>query len=159
MDCVCVPFRGWMGTTTDWSAFEQGMVVGARRTGLCQKLQRCWGFHSQQFPLCIKNGLPPKRTSSQLDNWGKHWSQHGPASLRNAWHFVPCPDKLRLLRAKGVQLNIRKVFLMFCPLSVNRLPLLRVGILWNRFPENMGCQIKITHRPVGEPCGKVNEKM
>ena len=42
------------------SAFEQGMVVGARSTGLCQELQRCWVFHAQLFPVCIKNGPPPK---------------------------------------------------------------------------------------------------
>ena len=42
------------------SAFEQGMVVGARCTGLCQELQLCWVFHTQQFPVCIKNGPPPK---------------------------------------------------------------------------------------------------
>ena len=41
------------------SAFDS-MVVGARRTGLCQELQRCWDFHGQQFPVCIKNGPPPK---------------------------------------------------------------------------------------------------
>ena len=42
------------------SAFERGMVVDARSTGLCQELQRCWGFHAQQFPVWIKNGPPPK---------------------------------------------------------------------------------------------------
>jgi hypothetical protein len=56
-----------MGKTKYLSAFERGMVVGARRTGLCQELQRCWVFHSQQFPVCIKNGPPPQRTTSQLD--------------------------------------------------------------------------------------------
>ena len=49
-----------MGKSKYLSAFEQGMVVGARRTGLCQELQCCWVFHSQQFPVCIKNG-PPRR--------------------------------------------------------------------------------------------------
>ena len=33
-DCVCVSFRGWMGKTTDWSAFEQGMGVGAFELGM-----------------------------------------------------------------------------------------------------------------------------
>jgi hypothetical protein len=42
------------------SSFEQGMVVGARRTNLCQELQCCWVFHTQQFPMCFKNGPPPK---------------------------------------------------------------------------------------------------
>uniref|UniRef100_A0AAZ3PD07 Rab-GAP TBC domain-containing protein n=1 Tax=Oncorhynchus tshawytscha TaxID=74940 RepID=A0AAZ3PD07_ONCTS len=54
-----------MGKTKDLSAFEHGLVVGARRTGLCQELERCWVFHAQQFP-CLST---------------MHWSQHGPASL------------------------------------------------------------------------------
>ena len=47
-----------MGKTKDLSAFERGMVVDARRTGLCQQLQAAGFFHAQQ--LCIKNGPPPK---------------------------------------------------------------------------------------------------
>jgi hypothetical protein len=44
--------EGCLGKTKDLSAFERGTVVGARRNGLCQELQRCWGFfHSQQFPV------------------------------------------------------------------------------------------------------------
>jgi hypothetical protein len=27
---------------------------------VCQELQRCWVFHTQKFPVCIKNGPPPK---------------------------------------------------------------------------------------------------
>ena len=46
-------------------AFEQGMVVGARHTGLCQ-LQRCWVFHAQHFPVCIKNGPPTKGHQTKL---------------------------------------------------------------------------------------------
>ena len=49
-----------MVKTKDVSILEQVMVVGARRTGLCQELQRSWIFHTQQFPVCIKNGPPPK---------------------------------------------------------------------------------------------------
>ena len=52
-----------MGNTEYLSAFEQG----ARRTGLCQELQQYWVFHTQQFPVCIKNGPTTQRTSSQLD--------------------------------------------------------------------------------------------
>ncbi|CDQ96164.1 unnamed protein product [Oncorhynchus mykiss] len=66
------------------SLFEQGgMVVGARRTGWCQELQRCWVFHTQQFPVCIKNGPPPKRTSSQFD------ATVGEA-LESTWASIPC---------------------------------------------------------------------
>jgi hypothetical protein len=94
-DCVCLPFRGWMGKRKYWSAFERGMVVGARHTGLCQELQHCWVFHNQQFPVCIKSGPLPKGHPATWHNCGEHWSLHG-----------------------GVQLNIRKVFLMFCTFSV-----------------------------------------
>ena len=41
-------------------------VVGARRTDLCQELQRCWDFHVHQFPVCIKNGPPPKQQPANL---------------------------------------------------------------------------------------------
>ena len=51
-------------------AFEQGMVVAARRTGLCQELKRCWVFHSQQFPMRIKNGPPPKGHPANLTQLG-----------------------------------------------------------------------------------------
>jgi hypothetical protein len=55
-----------MGNTIHLSAFEQGMVVGARCKGLCQELQHCLIFHTQQFPVCIKNGLPPQGDSANL---------------------------------------------------------------------------------------------
>jgi hypothetical protein len=66
--------------TKYFSAFERGMVVGARCTGLCQELQRCWVFQPQQFPVCIKNGNTTQKTSIQLDptvgsirvNMGQH---------------------------------------------------------------------------------------
>ena len=58
------------------SAFERAMEVGARRTGLCQELQRCWVFQTQQFPACIENGPPLKEHPA---NCGKHW----PASMWN----------------------------------------------------------------------------
>ena len=48
------------------SAFERGMVVGVRYTGLCQELHLCRGFHTQQFPVCNKNGPPPKRHPANL---------------------------------------------------------------------------------------------
>ena len=46
--------------------FEQVMVVGARRTSLCQELQSCWIFHAQKFPVYIKNGPPPKGHPANL---------------------------------------------------------------------------------------------
>ena len=55
-----------MGKTKYLSAFEGGMVVGARRTGLCQELQRCWVFQAQQFPVCNKNGPTHKGHPTNL---------------------------------------------------------------------------------------------
>jgi hypothetical protein len=52
------------------SAFEQGTVIGARRTCSCQELQRCWVFHTQQILVCIKNGPP---TKGHPDNLAKLW--------------------------------------------------------------------------------------
>jgi hypothetical protein len=66
MDCVCVPFSGWLGKTKDLSAFERGMVVSARRTSLCRELHCYWVSHAQQFPVCITNGPPPKEHPANL---------------------------------------------------------------------------------------------
>jgi hypothetical protein len=75
---VCVPFRGWMGKTKDSSAFEQGMVVGASVSSTAT-LQGF--FHTQQFPLCIKNGPPPKR---HLANLTQLWE-----ALESTWASIP----------------------------------------------------------------------
>ena len=56
-----------MGKTKYLSAFERGLVGGTRRTGLCKELQRCWVFHAQQFPVCVKNGPPPKGHPANLE--------------------------------------------------------------------------------------------
>jgi hypothetical protein len=70
-----------MGKTKDLSAFEQGMVVGARLTGLSQELQHCWVFHAQQFPVCIKNGPPPKEHPATLTQL---WD-----ALESIWASIP----------------------------------------------------------------------
>jgi hypothetical protein len=54
-----------MGKTKNVSAFERGMVVGTPFR-VYQELQRCWDFHAQQFPVCIKNGPPPKEHPANL---------------------------------------------------------------------------------------------
>ena len=37
------------------------MVAGTRRTGLSvSRIATLLNFHTQQFPVCIKNGPPPK---------------------------------------------------------------------------------------------------
>ena len=74
-----------MGKTQYLSTFEQGVLVGARRTSLCQDLQHCWIFHARQFPMCIKNGPPPKGQTVNLTQLWEAPSQHGPASLGNAF--------------------------------------------------------------------------
>jgi hypothetical protein len=121
MDCVCVPFRGWMGKTKYLSAFERDMVVGDGRTGLCKNCNAAGFFTLNSYPCASGIVHHLNDIQSTWHNRGKHWSQHWPASLWNTFeHLVESlPDKLRLFwgQKEGVQLNIRKV-LMFCTLSV-----------------------------------------
>ena len=93
------------------------MVVGVRHTALCQELQRCWVFHAQQFPVCIKNGPLPKGHPDNLTQLC--------AALESTWASIPVERFQHLVesipqRIEAVlrQLNIREVFLMFCKLSV-----------------------------------------
>jgi hypothetical protein len=58
-----------MGKAKYLSAFEPGMVVGDRRTGLFQELQCCVVFPTQQFPVSIKNGREVKETHTWLAEW------------------------------------------------------------------------------------------
>jgi hypothetical protein len=84
------------------------MVVGARRTGLCQEQQRCWVFHPQQF-LCVSRMVHCPTVGSIGVDMCRHPRK------------VHAPDESRLFRrqrGRGLQLNIRKVFLMFCTLNV-----------------------------------------
>ena len=108
MDCVCVPFRGGRGKRESLSAFERGLVVGARRTGLCQELQGCWVFHSQHFPMYIKNGPPPKGHPANLTQLCE--------ALESTWASIginmgqhPCVTLMT---------TCQNVLLIFCILSV-----------------------------------------
>jgi hypothetical protein len=74
------------------------MVVGARRTSLFQELQRCWGFHTQRFTVCTKNGPPPKGH---------------PAILTQLWEVSVERFRHLVVYGGGGQLNIKKVLLMF----------------------------------------------
>ena len=65
----------------NWGKCHWGMVVGARLPGLCEKLQRCWVFHAQQFPVCIKNGPPPKGHQGNLTQL---WE-----ALESTWASIP----------------------------------------------------------------------
>ena len=89
--CMCAIQRV-KGRTKDLSSFERVMIVGAWWTGLCQELQRCWVYHTKQFPVCIENGPPPKRTSSQLDitlgSIGVNIGQHSCGHLGHFWHLA-----------------------------------------------------------------------
>ena len=79
MGCVCVPFRGRMNR------------VGARRTGLCQELHLCWVFHTQQFPVCIKNGPPPKGHPA---NFTQLWE-----ALESTWASIHVERFLHLVES------------------------------------------------------------
>ncbi len=51
-----------MGKKGDFSDFEHGMVVGARRSGLSiQKLLIYWNFHAQQSLGFTENGLKKRK--------------------------------------------------------------------------------------------------
>jgi hypothetical protein len=65
----------------DLSAFGRGMVVDDRHTGLCQELQRCCVFLTPQFPVCIKNGPPPKGHPANLTQL---WE-----ALKSTWASIP----------------------------------------------------------------------
>ena len=70
-----------MNKTKDLSAFERDMVLGARHIGFCQELQRYWVFHTQQFPVCIKNDPPCKGHPANLKQL---WE-----ALESTWASVP----------------------------------------------------------------------
>ena len=86
-----------MGKTKELSAFERSMVVGARRTGLCQDLQRCWGFLAQQFSVRIENGPLPKGHPANLTQLGEALeSTWASIPVEHFQHLVESPDKSRL---------------------------------------------------------------
>ena len=71
-----------MGKTKYLSAFEQGMVVGVRCTGLSvSRIATLLGFHAQQFPVCIKNGPQPKGHPANLTQL---WE-----ALESTWASIP----------------------------------------------------------------------
>ena len=93
-----------MGKTTYLSAFERGMVVGARHTRLFQELQSCCVFHAQQFPLCIKNGPPPKGHPANLTQlWEALESTWASIPVEHFRHLVEyIPQRIKaVLRGKG----------------------------------------------------------
>jgi hypothetical protein len=80
------------------------MVVGARLTGLCQELQHSWVFHTQQFPVCIKNGPPSKGHPANLTQLWKALELTGTSiPVKSFRHHVELmPRRIEaVLRAKG----------------------------------------------------------
>jgi hypothetical protein len=48
---------------------------------MLQELQRCWVFDAQKFPVCIKNGPPPKGHPANLTQL---WE-----ALESTWASIP----------------------------------------------------------------------
>ena len=120
MHCAFVPFRGWMGKTL--RALEQGMVVGAKSNGLCvSRTATLLSFSSSTVSCVYQEWSTTQRTSSQLmASIGVNMGQHPCEMLSTP--CSPCPYELRLSWGqKGVQLNILKVFIMFCTLCTSHL--------------------------------------
>ena len=46
-----------------------------------EDLQCCWVFQIQQFPVCIKNGPPPKGHPANLT---QQWE-----ALESTWAYIP----------------------------------------------------------------------
>jgi hypothetical protein len=125
MDCVCGQFRGWMVKTQALSAFERGMVVGARRSRFVLRTANTPRFFTLNSFSVYHERPTAQRTFQPIwHNCGKHWSRHGPASLWNAFeHLAESHATTNWGCSEGqkeAQLNVRKVFLMFCPLCVHR---------------------------------------
>ena len=53
----------------------------ARQNKRTKELQRCWVFQTQQFPVCVKNGPPPKGYSANLTQL---WE-----ALESTWVSIP----------------------------------------------------------------------
>jgi hypothetical protein len=73
-------------------------------TGICQELQRCWVFHAQQFPVCIKNGPPHKghaaNLTQQLEALELTWPSIPVKRFRHLVESMPRQIEA-VLRAKG----------------------------------------------------------
>ena len=71
---------------------------------MCQELHRCWVFHAQQFPVCIKNGPPPKGHPANLTQlWEALESTWASIPVERFRHLVESmPQKIvHVLREKG----------------------------------------------------------
>ena len=96
MDCVCVPFRGWMGKTKYLSAIERGMIVGARRTDLSvSRTVALLGILRSIVFGVYQEWSTTQRTSNHLETTvgiiGVTMGHH-PCGMLS----TPCSDKLRM---------------------------------------------------------------
>jgi hypothetical protein len=97
MYCASVPFRGWMGKTKDWSAFERGMVVGSGAP-VCVKNCNAAGFFTFNSFQCVSRMVHhPKdiQTTWQLcEATDSTWAS---IAMECFGHLTsPCPDEIRL---------------------------------------------------------------
>ena len=93
-----------MGKTKNLSAFEWGIVVGARKFK-CVKNCNAAGFITQLFPVCIRH---PANFTKTVGSIGVVMGQR-PCGMLSTPFGVHAPTNLRLFSGqKGVQLNIRK---------------------------------------------------
>jgi hypothetical protein len=104
-----------MGKKKYLSAFELGMVVGAKRTSMSvsRTATLLYCSHSRTVSHVYQEWSTTQRTSSQLIN-----STVGSIGVNMSKHHCGTPSQIKADGKKGVQLIICKVFLMFLTLSV-----------------------------------------
>ena len=88
---------------------------------LCQELQRCWGFHAQQFPVCIKDSPPPNGHPANLtqlcEALESTWASIPVERFRHLVESIPRPIEA-VLRGKGGATQYQGVPNVFITLSV-----------------------------------------
>ena len=123
MDCVSVPFRGWMGKTTNLSAFGTGYGSRCQTHRFESRTATLLGFSSSTVSSMYQEWSSTRRTSNQLDTtMGSirvNVSQH-PRGKLSTFCRVRAPTNWGCSEGKGLHLNIRKVFLMFSSLRCRR---------------------------------------
>jgi hypothetical protein len=123
----CLIFETWVvcaiqrvnGQDNIFKCFWMGYGSRCQAHRFVSRTATLLGFLTLNSFLCVSRMFHhPKDIQPTWHNSRKQWSQHGPASL-----WSSCPNELRLFWGQkwwlvGVQLNIRKVSLMFRTLSL-----------------------------------------